>query len=127
MTSLTVGTLRNEGAGLAVAGRPSMLLRRNRWMPVYQYQNGAYTGNLSLATTVVRDASPHVLRFSPNGSRIEHYDTIKVDEGVGVDRQMLGQSPESIWGEALRKEATLSKPATKVTTSMHEHARPSRA
>jgi hypothetical protein len=38
-----------------------------------------------------------------------------------------GQLPESIWGEALRKEAPLSKPATKVTTSMQEYARPSRA
>jgi hypothetical protein len=102
-----------------------MLLRRNRWMPVYQYQNGAYTGNLSLATTVVRGPLPLVLRFSPSGSGIGYYDSAKVNERVGLDRRRLGQVPESIWGEPLRKKTELPKPATKVTTSIQASGVPS--
>ncbi len=76
--------LRDEEAGLAVAGSVSMMLWRNR--SVYHDQNGVY--NLYSATTVIRDASLLVLRFSPNGSGIGHYDIIKVNERVGADRRM---------------------------------------
>ena len=57
MNSLTVERLREEGAGLPVAGSLSMMLRRNLW--VHHLLNGAY--ELILATTVVVDAPPLLL------------------------------------------------------------------
>jgi hypothetical protein len=113
MTSLTVETLRDEGAGVHVAGSLSMMLRRNLWL--YWLKNGVY--DLILATTVVPGALPLVLQFTPNRSSIGHYDIINIDERVGVDRPMFSQSSESIWGATVRKQdlpkPPLLKPATK--------------
>jgi hypothetical protein len=112
MTSLTVETLRDEGAGVHVAGSLSMMLRRNLWL--YWLKNGAY--DLILATTVVPGALPLVLQFTPNRSSIGHYDIINIDERVGVDRPMFSQSSESIWGATVRKQDLLKPPLLKPAT-----------
>ena len=102
MNSLTVKRLRDEGAGLPVAGSLSMMLRRNVW--VYILLNGAY--QLILATTVVVDAPPLVLKFSLNGRGIGHYDIINLNERASVERplnpiKLLGgpEGPEPALGE----------------------------
>jgi len=122
MNSLTVKRLRDEGAGLPVAGSLSMMLRRNVW--VYILLNGAY--QLILATTVVVDAPPLVLKFSLNGRGIGHYDIINLNERASVERPRSGQLLESIWGETLRKKdlvpkSSLLKPTTQSSSSTQGH------
>ena len=122
MNSLTVKRLRDEGAGLPVAGRLSMMLRRNVW--VYILLNGAY--QLILATTVVVDAPPLVLKFSLNGRGIGHYDIINLNERASVERPRSGHLLDSIWGETLRKKdlvpkSSSLKPTTQISSSTQGH------
>jgi hypothetical protein len=91
---------------------------------VYWFLNGAY--ELLLATTVVPESLPLVLRFTPNASKIGHYGIININAlRVGVDRPISVQSSGSIGGETLRKQEllkpSLPKPATKVARSTQGH------